>query len=303
MADVRPDTGSPIQLDADYCRRLLPRRESDAHKNNFGRLVCLAGSLDYAGAALLTVTAAARAGAGLVVLAVPASIQAVFAGRVPEVMTLGLPERAGSDELDVAASWKQIEERDVAALVMGPGMRETDDNRRLVVEALRHEGVPSVLDAGALNLLARTSEWWKDVARPCVMTPHPGEFKRLTGEEVGKDDVGRQKSALAGASKFGQVVLLKGARTVIATPDGHVAVSPFANAILATAGSGDVLSGVIGGLLAQGVVPFEAACLGVYLHGAAGEKVSKTLGDAGLLASELPYHVAVARAELAQKRG
>ena len=299
MADVRQHTGPAITLDADYCRRLLPRRESDAHKNNFGRVVCLAGSLDYAGAALLTVTAAARTGAGLVVLAVPASIQAVFAGRVPEVMTLGLPERAGSDELDVAASWKQIEQRDVAALVMGPGMRETDDNRRLVVEALGHEGVPAVLDAGALNLLARTDGWWKDVARQCVMTPHPGEFKRLTGEELGKDDVERQRKASAAATRFGQVVVLKGARTVIASVEGQVAISPFANAIMATAGSGDVLSGVIGGLLAQGVSPFDAGCLGVYLHGAAGEKISQTLGDAGLLASELPYQVAIVRAELA----
>jgi NAD(P)H-hydrate epimerase len=301
MAEAHVGDGPEIQLDADYCRRLLPSRQSEAHKNNFGRLVCLAGSLDYAGAALLTVTAAARAGAGLVVLAVPASIQSVFAGRVPEVMTLGLPERAASDELDVAASWKVIDDRDVAALVMGPGMRETDDNRRLVVEALRHNGVPAVLDAGALNLLARTDGWWEDVARPCVMTPHPGEFKRLTGEEGGKGDPERKRNALAAAAKFGHVLLLKGARSVIATPAGQVAISPFANAIMATAGSGDVLSGVIGGLLAQGASPFDAACLGVYLHGAAGERISQTLGDAGLLASELPYQVAVARAELAQR--
>lgn len=297
------DAGATIALDADYCRQLLPRRDPDAHKNTFGRLVCLCGSLDYAGAALLTVTAAARAGAGLVVLAVPMSLQPVFAGRVPEVMTLGLPERVASDELDVAASWKVIEERDVAALVMGPGMRETDDNRRLVVEALRQDGVPAVLDAGALNLLARSDGWWSDVARPCVMTPHPGEYKRLMGEEAGKDDHERQHKALAAASKFGQVVLLKGARTVIASPAGDVAISPFANAILATAGSGDVLSGVIGALLAQGVSPFDSACLGAYLHGAAGEKISATLGDAGMLASELPYQVAVARAELAKPRG
>lgn len=295
--------GRPIALDADYCRRLLPRRDPEAHKNNFGRLVCLAGSLDYAGAALLTVTAAVRVGAGLVVLAVPASLQPVFAGRVPEVMTLGLPERGGTDELDVAASWKQIEERDVAALVMGPGMRETDDNRRLVVEALRHDGFPAVLDAGALNLLARTDGWSEDVARPCVMTPHPGEYKRLTGQPAGKSDSERQGKALAAASRFGQVVLLKGARTVIASPNGELAVSPFASATLATAGSGDVLSGVIGGLLAQGVAPFDAACLGAYLHGAAGQKISTRLGDAGMLASELPYEVAVARAELAGLHG
>jgi ADP-dependent NAD(P)H-hydrate dehydratase / NAD(P)H-hydrate epimerase len=295
------EAGSIVRLDAEYCRRLVPARDPDAYKNTFGRLVCVAGSLDYAGAALLTVTAAARAGAGLVVLAVPASIQPVFAGRVPEVMTLGLPERVGSDELDVAASWRLIEEREIAALVMGPGMRETDDNRRLVIEALSHEGAPALLDAGALNLLARTDRWWDDVARACVMTPHPGEYKRLMGEESAADDAGRQRSALAAASKFGQVVLLKGARTVVASPDGAVAVSPFANAILAAAGSGDVLSGVIGALLAQGVPPFDAACLGVFLHGNAGERISERLGDAGLLASDLTYEIAVARAELARR--
>ena len=295
MAEPAP----PIALDAEYCGRLLPKRDSEAHKNRFGRMVAIAGSLDYAGAALLTVTAAARVGAGLVVLAVPASIQAVFAGRVPEVMTLGLPERAGSDELDVAAAWRVIVERDIGAFVMGPGMRETDDNRRLVVEMLRHDGAPCVLDAGALNLLARTPDWWKDVARPCVMTPHPGEYARLMTDQAGKSDAARQRSAVAAARKFGQVVLLKGARTVIASPDGRVALSPYATAILATAGSGDVLSGVIGGLLAQGVSVFDAACLGVYLHGAAGERMTATLGDAGLLASELPYQVALARAELA----
>ena len=296
------EAASPIALDAAYCRRLLPKRDPAAHKNNFGRLVAIAGSLDYAGAALLTVTAAARVGAGLVVLAVPASIQAVFAGRVPEVMTLGLPERAGADELDVAASWMVIVERDIGAFVMGPGMRETEDNRRLVVEALRHDGAPCVVDAGALNLLARTPVWWKDVARPCVMTPHPGEYARLMADQAGQSDAARQRSAAAAASKFGHVVVLKGARTVVASPDGRVALSPFANAILATAGSGDVLSGVIGGLLAQGVPVFDAACLGVYLHGAAGERMTATLGDAGMLASELPYQVALARAELGSAR-
>jgi NAD(P)H-hydrate epimerase len=177
-------------------------------------------------------------------------------------------------------------------------MRETADNGLLVLEMLRHEGGPVVLDAGALNLLARTESWWDGVDRACVMTPHAGEFKRLTGEGVRSDDAERARKASAGAMKFGQVLLLKGARTVVAAPDGRLAVSTFANAALATAGSGDVLAGLIGALLAQGVEPFDAACLGVYLHGRAGERLSFRYGTAGLMASELPQEIALARHEL-----
>ena len=292
-----------MHLDAATCAPLVPIRAADGHKGTFGTLVCVCGSLDYAGAALLCGTAAARAGAGLVALAVPRSLQSVFAGRVPELVTLGLPVGGDPIDVDPIPAVRAIEAEAADALVVGCGLYEGGGNRNLVLGLLRSEGPPTVVDGGALNLLASAGEWWHDVRRGCVLTPHPGEFERLTGARPGGSDVERQTSAAAAAERFGQVVVLKGARTVVAAPDGRVAVAPFANAALATAGSGDVLAGTIGALLAQGVALFDAACLGVYLHGRAGERISDRLGDSGLLASDLPYEIALARRELVAGRG
>jgi NAD(P)H-hydrate epimerase len=290
------------RLDAATCAALLPRRAADGHKGSFGTLLCVVGSLDYAGAALLCGLGAARAGAGLVVLAVPAALQPVVAGRVPELVTVALPEQPagnGADSLEAAA---MIEARAADALVIGCGMAENEGNRELVLRLLASAGPAAVLDGGALNLLARSGRWWAANKRECVLTPHPGEFARIMGTPAGVSDDERVASARAAAERFGQVVVLKGAHTVIATPDGKVATSPFANAALATAGSGDVLAGTIGSLLAQRVLPFDAARLGVWLHGRAGERISERLGDSGLLASDLPYEIAIARHELAAPR-
>jgi NAD(P)H-hydrate epimerase len=291
-----------MTLDAATCAALLPKRAADGHKGSFGTLLCVCGSVDYAGAALLCGLAAARAGAGLVVLAVPAALQPVIAGRVPELVTLALPEQPagrGADSLEATAL---IEARTPDALVIGCGMAESEGNRELVLRLISGLGAPAVVDGGALNLLARSGRWWAASQRECVLTPHPGEFARIMGTPAGATDDAREASVKAAAERFGQVVVLKGAHTVIATPDGQVATSPFANAALATAGSGDVLAGTIGSLMAQRVAPFEAARLGVWLHGRAGERISERLGDAGLLASDLPYEIALARHELAATR-
>jgi NAD(P)H-hydrate epimerase len=166
---------------------------------------------------------------------------------------------------------------------------------------------PAVVDAEALNSLASIGGWWDAAMRPCVLTPHPGEFARLlagSGEDAAgvtsADDEARAGAADAAASKWDQVVLLKGARTVIASPDGRVARTPFANPALASGGTGDVLSGVVGALLAQGLEPYEAACAGAYLHGLAGEQVRARLGDAGLLASDLFAELPLARRRLVE---
>jgi ADP-dependent NAD(P)H-hydrate dehydratase / NAD(P)H-hydrate epimerase len=290
-----------IELDADQCARLLPARPADSHKGTYGTLVCVCGSVHYAGAALLCTSAAARGGAGLVALAVPSSLVTVFAGRVREVVTLGLPEEAAGD-IDADGSLALIERRSPAAMVVGPGLAESAGYDRLIRALLASDGPPLVLDGGALNLLAAGSEWWTETRRMAIMTPHPGEFGRLTGAAVGRSGDERLDRVREAAARFGQVVVLKGARTVIAGADGRAAISPFANAALASAGTGDVLAGLIGALLAQGSGPFDAACLGVYLHAMAGDRVSRRLGDAGLLASDLPYEIALARHELAQRR-
>ena len=285
-------------LDAATCAALLPKRPADSHKGTFGTLICVCGSLDYAGAALLCGLGAARAGAGLVALAVPAALQLVIAGRVPELVTYALPEQPagrGADSLEASA---MVDAKAPDALVIGCGMADSEGNRELVLRLLSTPGAPAVLDGGALTLLSQSGRWWAANKRDCVLTPHPGEFTRIMDTPPGAGDDGREASAKAAAERFGQVVVLKGAHTVIAAPDGKIATSPFANAALATAGTGDVLAGTIGAFIAQGMAPFDAACLGVYLHGRAGERLAFRYGTAGLIASELPQEIALARHEL-----
>jgi hydroxyethylthiazole kinase-like uncharacterized protein yjeF len=298
---VSPAAAEPQLLDDAACAAWLPVRPLRGHKGSNGRLVCVCGSLDYAGAALLSVSAAARAGTGLVILAVPASLQRIFAGRVPEVVTLALVQTDAHD-IDPAAAGHAFKEREPDALVIGPGMADSDGYRELLLGLLKRAGPPLVIDATALNMLAAAGEWWTGVARQCVLTPHPGEFERLSGAPVGDEDDERATRASEAAARFGQVVVLKGAGTVIAGPDGRLARASFVNPALSTAGTGDVLAGTIGALLAQGVAPFEAAALGVYLHGAAADRIRDRLGDSGLLASDLPFEIAVVRHRLAQLR-
>jgi NAD(P)H-hydrate epimerase len=290
-------------LDAATCAALLPARPADGHKGTFGSLICVVGSLDYAGAALLCGLGAARAGAGVVTLAVPAVLQPVVAGRVPELVTLALPEQPAGRGADSLAATELIDGKSPDALVVGCGMADNEGNRELVMRLLAAGGAPTVLDGGALTMLAQSGRWWAANKRDCVLTPHPGEFTRIMGAPPGAGDDGREVSAREAAARFGQIVVLKGARTVIATPDGQTAVAPFANAALATAGSGDVLAGTIGSLLAQHVAPFDAARLGVWLHGRAAARISERLGDSGLLSSDLPYEIAAARHELATNIG
>jgi ADP-dependent NAD(P)H-hydrate dehydratase / NAD(P)H-hydrate epimerase len=308
-ADAR--AGGSLTLDDETCAQMLPARDEHNHKGSHGTLLCVCGSAEYVGAALLAAAAATRAGAGLVALVIPAALHALFAGRVPEAITLSLPAAGG--EVDPEAAIELLAGRMPTALVIGCGLRESEDYRRLVL-ALLHQPpsdpdaagserlAPAVVDGGALNLLARSGEWWVATRRRCVLTPHPGEFARLTGRGVGTSDDERVERTRGAAAAFAQTVVLKGARTVIGSPDGRTARSPFANPALATAGTGDVLAGLIGALLAQGMQPFEAACLGVYLHGLAGERVRARLGDVGLVASDLPYEIALARHELSGKR-
>ena len=264
---------------------LLPRRDPRGHKGTFGRVLAVAGSLDYAGAALMAGAAALRAGSGLVTLCVPASLQPLIAGRVPELITHGLAETAPY-EIDPVAAAADVAEQPHDALLVGPGLPPTRSNFRLAAALLRAEGAPAVVDAGALAALADASGWWDRLGRATVVTPHPGEFARL-GRTAGESDKDRRAGAVAAATDWGVVVVLKGARTVIAAPDGRDLTADFEVPALGTAGSGDVLSGVIASLVGQGLAPFEAAVLGVYLHARAGADISTRLGDAGLMATDL----------------
>ncbi len=305
-----PGSGE-VTLDDAIVSGLIPERPKRGHKGAFGKVLVIAGSLDYAGAALLACRAAGRAGAGLVTLAVPETLQPLFAAKVVEATTMALPED-DVEEVDPEPALARILDHDHDALVVGPGLRPglatAELVRRLLAISDDATPPPIVLDAEALRSLATMERWWEGERRPAVLTPHAGEFERLragSGREPGSDgdligdDAARASAARDAASTWGHVVVLKGARTVIAAPDGSVAVAPFENPALASGGTGDVLSGAIGSLLAQGVEPFAAARLGVYLHGQAGETVSERFGDAGLLASDLPDALAVARKRLA----
>lgn len=312
-----PDAPAPdaTTLDDRAAAALLPERPARGHKGTFGKVLVLAGSLDYAGAALLVCRAAGRAGAGLVTLAVPESLQPLFAAKVVEATTMALPED-DVEEVDPEPALARILDHDHDAVVVGPGLRPglaTAELVRMLLTAADGEAsmAPMVLDAEALRSMATLGEWWTATGRRCVLTPHPGEFERLregsgaepaAPEDLAGDDAARRTAAAAAAAAWSQVVVLKGARTVIAEPDGTVNTAPFENPALASGGTGDVLAGIIGALLAQGLAPGPAARLGVYLHGAAGELVRERLGDAGLLASDLPESVPIVRKRLSGLR-
>ncbi|HEY0444042.1 MAG TPA: NAD(P)H-hydrate dehydratase [Candidatus Limnocylindrales bacterium] len=297
-------------LDDEIAAGLVPERPARAHKGTFGKLLVIAGSLDYAGAALLVCRAAGRAGAGLVTLAIPESLQPLFAAKVVEATTMALPED-DVEEIEPEDALSRILDHEHDAIVLGPGLRPGLSTTELVhlLLAVPEDPAPApiVLDAEALRSLASLDGWWDGVHRQAVLTPHAGEFARLRagsgvdGDADGDlvdDDNARVAAARAAAGAWQQVVVLKGARSVIAAPDGAVAVAPFENPALATGGTGDVLAGTIGAFLAQGMPAFDAARLGVYIHGLAGEAVRERIGDAGLLASDLPDALALARRRL-----
>ncbi len=333
QAEGATGNGGPlevVELDDAIVAALVPERDPRGHKGTYGRILIVAGSLDYLGAALLVSNAAGRAGAGLIRLAVPASLQPLVAGRFLEATTVALPEESPGI-VDPEAAAARLDDVEHDALVVGPGLRAGAPTIELVMRLLGSPGgtsadragagghearapAPALVDAEALNSLAKTGRWWERVRRPCVLTPHVGEFGRLRGDaaaaagghDAGRDlvadDDARAAAALDAARGWGQVVVLKGAKSVIAAPDGSVARAPFENPALASGGTGDVLSGTIGALLAQGLAPFDAARVGVYLHGVAGESVRERIGDAGLLASDLPDEIARARRHLARYR-
>jgi NAD(P)H-hydrate epimerase len=298
------------KLDDDIVGALIPERPARGHKGSFGKLLVIAGSLDYAGAALLVCRAAGRSGVGLVTLAVPESLQPLFAAKVVEATTMALPED-DVEEVDPEPAMARILDHEHDAIVVGPGLRPglatTELVRSLLPIAGETDAAPLVLDAEALRSMATMDGWWTGDRRPAVLTPHAGEFARLRAGssdqpaddgDLESDDEARLAAAIDAATTWGSVVVLKGARTIIAAPDGSAAIAPFENPALATGGTGDVLAGAIGALLAQGLEPFAAARLGVYMHGMAGDAGRERFGDAGMLASDLPDGLAVVRKRL-----
>lgn len=266
---------------------LVPPRPPDSHKGHFGRVMIVAGALGFAGAAVLAARGAIRAGAGLVTVAVPRSLAALPPTFLPEAMTRPLPE-TGAGTLSEEAADSMLEAVSGAtAVAVGPGLTTHPEVVRLVRRVLPRIDRPVVVDADALNALAGEPESLRAVPGPAVITPHPGELARLMGTTVGEVQSDRLASARGAARTCETVVVLKGARTVVAAPDGRAAVVPTGNAAMATGGMGDVLTGALAALLAQRLPPFEAAACAAYLHGLAGDLVAAATGELGLLAREV----------------
>jgi len=275
---------------AEYAKANLPPRPRDAHKYQFGRALVVAGSKNYVGAAWLAGAAAARSGAGLVTLAVPNAIHPLLAAQLVEATWLPLPDLFGAIE-ERAAEVVRSALPKANALILGPGLGTSEETADFVKALVRSDGFSRraaeaattdplrlLVDADGLRLLARLENWPDLLPRPAVLTPHPGELSALTGLSIDAIQSDRLNIARKFATKWGHVLLLKGAFTVIASPDGRTVIEPFATPALAKAGSGDVLSGLVGGLLAQGVSPFEAAVTGAFIHGRAAEIAAESLG-------------------------
>jgi hydroxyethylthiazole kinase-like uncharacterized protein yjeF len=265
---------------------LLPPRAPDAHKGTNGHVLVVAGGPGKVGAALLAAEAAARMGAGLTTLAVPASLLPRVDGRVREVMTTPLPDAGDGTPAPLHPAALRTWLEPFAALVCGPGLGQAPATRALVAQLLEAAALPVVLDADGLNVVAGTPVLRQRTA-PTLVTPHPGEMSRLLGASTQAVQADRLAAARRLAERDRVLTVLKGAGTVIAAPDGRIAIALTGNAGMATGGTGDVLAGALGGLLAQGLPPLDAATLGVYVHGVAGDLAATQLGDVGFLAGDL----------------
>jgi NAD(P)H-hydrate epimerase len=281
----------------------LPPRPADAHKGLFGRVLVIAGSRGMSGAAVLCSSAALRGGAGLVTVALPHEILPIVASGNPCYMTAPMPQ--DDDGRLSGEAWPSLARlvESASAVAVGPGLGQSQGLPALLGSLLEQTAGPLVLDADALNglvgrldLLAR-----RQASKPApVLTPHPGEFGRLTGLSTGQVQARRQELALAFAAEHRLVLVLKGHGTIV-TDGRRVFVNPTGNPGMATGGSGDVLTGLIGALLAQGLEPFAAAQLGVYLHGRAGDLARDRLGEVSLIATDLLQELPAAFREQARR--
>lgn len=285
-------------------KSILPERKADAHKGTFGIAMVVAGSINYTGAAFFAAKAAYRIGAGLVRLAVPGPLHSILAGQLPEATWLILPHEMGVISSQAEDILRQNLEK-VSAMLLGPGwgleettaeflekliVGEREQSRRAGFgfvatepdnKLARHPFLPAlVIDADGLKLLQRIQDWFKKLPGQAILTPHPGEMEVLTGKTLEEIQLHRLEIAEQSAREWGHVVVLKGAFTIIADPSGRTGVIPVATAALARAGTGDVLAGLIVGLRAQGVQPYEAAITGAWIHAQAGLAACRRLGHA-----------------------
>ncbi len=273
--------------DYDLVSGLLPDRELDSHKGTFGTALIAAGSLNYTGAALLAGTAAYRSGAGLVTLAVPEPLHAILAGQLPEATWVLLPHEMGFVSEKASEILLNHIHR-ATSFLLGPGIGNHPSTSKFIETMISAVKIPTVVDADGLRHLAQIEDWHKKIFSSSVLTPHIGEMSALTGLTKEKILENKNEVALKYAKEWGHVVVLKGAFTVIASPDGQMTIIPVASPALARAGTGDVLAGLIVGLLAQGLDAYSAAVAGSFIHAEAGLIAAEDLGTtASVLASDI----------------
>jgi hydroxyethylthiazole kinase-like uncharacterized protein yjeF len=279
-------------IDRAVARELVPPRPEDAHKGRFGHLLVVAGSPGFTGAAALACEAGLRSGAGLVTLGIPQPLASIMAAKTMESMILALPATVESTlSMDAKKPIESFLSR-ATALAIGPGISTHPETADLLIEMLPTVPVPQVIDADGLNCLSRDPDALGRLPAETVLTPHPGEMARLTGLSTAEVQENRIDVARRWAGTWGVVVVLKGHRTVIAGPGGAVAVNSTGNSGMATGGSGDVLTGLLGGLLAQGMSPWDAARLAVYLHGLAGDIAADDLTPEAMIAGDMLISIA-----------
>ena len=268
----------------------LSQRKSDTRKNNYGHILILAGSKGMIGAAALTSLAAMRAGAGLVTVGIPESLNAVVQKKVANVV-MTWPLRETRAQTIGLKAFSQIEKsyKNYGVIAVGPGLSRHPNTQKLILKVIAASSVPLVIDADALNALAGHLEILKKTTTIKILTPHAGEMARLTK----KLNIKKQRSKMAQefAKKYNCIVLLKGHRTVVASPDGKMYVNKTGNPGMATAGSGDVLTGMIAALLGQGLSGFEAAKYGAYIHGKAGDLAARAKTQMALIASDIIEYI------------
>lgn len=274
-----------------FIQNVLPRRAPNAFKNRCGTVFVIGGSAGMTGAVTLSSEAALRVGAGMAMLGIPGSLNPILETKLTEVMTLPLQETESQsisyearEKISERLSWSNV-------LAVGPGLTTHEDSLKLLEWLLQNYEHPIVLDADALNCLAKKMDIIKNAKSDLILTPHPGELSRLTGKTTKDILADPIEVARETAQKWGFVLILKGGPTIIASPDGDVFINPTGNAGMATAGMGDVLTGVVAGLIAQGMSVVDGAVAAVYLHGLAGDFVKAEMGQAGLIAGDVAGHL------------
>jgi ADP-dependent NAD(P)H-hydrate dehydratase / NAD(P)H-hydrate epimerase len=287
VADIglAPDESAVALLEDEDVRGWLPQRRPDSNKGTYGHVLLVAGSRGKSGSAALAGLAALRSGVGLCTVATPENALSDVLCHAPELMGIGLDDDKPLGPIHLEALLEAAEGKD--ALVLGPGIARGKKTHQLISHLLARFPGPVVLDADGLNAIAGRLEVLRSAQGPLVLTPHPGEMARLCGLSVAEIQSNRVAVARDFARAHRVVLVLKGARTVVALPDGRARINPTGNPGMATGGTGDVLSGVCGALLAQGIAPADAACTAVYAHGLAGDVEQEWRGDLGLIASDL----------------